>query len=537
VERIIDADMLGCKVTYRFGRFVLLLFWTAGNRIETNALTVPTLVVPQWSRRSFSRPFSWNRRHSNQDGSLAIIVSLSERQDDAYAEDDEMDSAEGQQRFGKRMIFRKSPLFQGRRQGLDNKRGRPKDDDDFVQDDERRSVEAKQGWFSRRRIFRKLPWFPTRKKMDPDEEKDQLPVVDPSRSTYTNIQNTKGIKKRVLPEGFLQRQLFRIKLFIQSNITRRYTIYVLECEQGKWYVGSTMDRKKRYRNHFQSRQGGSKWTKTYRPLRVDKEYRRVPARYYLGFEAQVTAEYMLQKGVQNVRGAMFTSVREYTLQDLDALVSFLGHHNELDYQDLKIQLRRDLMMGSSSSSSRSGSVVVRPPPRTITRTTPTTTSYPQEKSSRKSTIVPDSGGDDPIRTAAIEWNEGADELGEDGVDRSIFTARRGTMPQPKNQRGSSSSSSSSSTRGILPPAVRVPRSTATTSDPVTFSFSGTNACFNCGQSGHYMAECPELTQTICFNCGGTGHFKANCPNLPRCFFCGEVGHEKFDCKKFRQQYN
>ena len=95
-----------------------------------------------------------------------------------------------------------------------------------------------------------------------------------------------------------------------------------------------------------SSRGGSKWTRIHKPLRLAKEYRRVPADYYLGKEAQVTAELMLQHGINNVRGAMFAKPRNYTVDDVAALTGFLGHYNDLNYKKLGNVLEKELGVGT-----------------------------------------------------------------------------------------------------------------------------------------------------------------------------------------------
>ena len=128
---------------------------------------------------------------------------------------------------------------------------------------------------------------------------------------------------------------------IKENIRtklERYTVYVLECEEGKYYVGSTSNRKRRYNQH--ARRRGSQWTKTYAPLEIKKEYRRIPKKYLLGFESKVTAENMLLYGVNNVRGSMFCSTKDYHIGHLDALTKFIGHYNDLNYGKVKQRLRK-----------------------------------------------------------------------------------------------------------------------------------------------------------------------------------------------------
>jgi len=127
-----------------------------------------------------------------------------------------------------------------------------------------------------------------------------------------------------------------------SRRSKRYTIYVLECEHNKFYVGSTNNRKRRMKEHMSSR-AGSKWTKIHKPQKVVKEYRGIPSEFYLGKEAQVTAELMLKYGINNVRGAMFSHTGNYGIKELFALTGFLGHYNNIDYNDIKVILERDLI--------------------------------------------------------------------------------------------------------------------------------------------------------------------------------------------------
>jgi predicted GIY-YIG superfamily endonuclease len=127
-------------------------------------------------------------------------------------------------------------------------------------------------------------------------------------------------------------------------LRRRYSIYVLECEHNKFYVGSTTNRKRRMKEHMSPR-GGSKWTRIHKPKCMVQEYKRVPSQFYLGKEAQVTAELMLQHGINNVRGAMFSECRNYGTGDVSALTGFLGHYNNLDYNHVRNTL--DLQFSKS----------------------------------------------------------------------------------------------------------------------------------------------------------------------------------------------
>jgi len=132
---------------------------------------------------------------------------------------------------------------------------------------------------------------------------------------------------------------FRMKI---RQIVYRNTIYVLQCEDDKYYVGSTRNRKQRYRQHFENERGGSKWTRMHKPIKVIAEYKRIPTRYLMGMESQKTAEYMMEYGVNNVRGAAYCNSRQFTTADIPSLTGFLGHYNQLDYQELHTELRKVL---------------------------------------------------------------------------------------------------------------------------------------------------------------------------------------------------
>ena len=128
----------------------------------------------------------------------------------------------------------------------------------------------------------------------------------------------------------------RLRYVVHHN-----TVYVLELENGKYYVGSTADRRQRYREHFQGRRS-AKWTRLHPPLRVADERRRVPSRYLMGAESQLTSQMMLRHGVNNVRGAGLCRAQEFTTDDLTWLVSYLGHYNQLDYDQLYHELLKVL---------------------------------------------------------------------------------------------------------------------------------------------------------------------------------------------------
>ena len=80
-------------------------------------------------------------------------------------------------------------------------------------------------------------------------------------------------------------------------------IYILELEEGKYYVGKTNNPYFRLESHFNS--NGSEWTKKYKPIRVLKlnpncdDYD----------EDKITRKYMDKYGINNVRGGSFVSIK------------------------------------------------------------------------------------------------------------------------------------------------------------------------------------------------------------------------------------
>ena len=153
-------------------------------------------------------------------------------------------------------------------------------------------------------------------------------------------------KNKTNNNKYLEKAIYRWRGLTQKlrYAIHRNTIYVLECENGKYYVGSTKNRKQRYREHFDksNRKRGSKWTRLHKPIRVIAEYKRIPSRYLMGMESQKTSEWMFEHGVNNVRGAGFCVVKEFTTEDLGRLTTFLGHYNQLDYDSLGKELEKVL---------------------------------------------------------------------------------------------------------------------------------------------------------------------------------------------------
>ena len=80
-------------------------------------------------------------------------------------------------------------------------------------------------------------------------------------------------------------------------------IYIIQLEQGKYYIGKTNNPQFRLESHFNS--NGSEWTKIYKPLRVIE----VKPNCDDYDEDKITIQYMDKYGINNVRGGSFVSVK------------------------------------------------------------------------------------------------------------------------------------------------------------------------------------------------------------------------------------
>jgi predicted GIY-YIG superfamily endonuclease len=82
------------------------------------------------------------------------------------------------------------------------------------------------------------------------------------------------------------------------------SIYVLKCEKGKYYVGKTRGEvTSRFRQHL-TQDRGSSWTLRFQPERILAIYPDSED----SDENKVTKEWMKLKGIENVRGGLYTSI-------------------------------------------------------------------------------------------------------------------------------------------------------------------------------------------------------------------------------------
>ena len=93
----------------------------------------------------------------------------------------------------------------------------------------------------------------------------------------TKQQQNNGVGIRFFTK--LCRLFYMIKESVRTKL-EKCTVYVLECEEGKYYVGSTQNRKRRWKQHQRGR--GSQWTRLYKPLRVIREEKKNTTQILIG---------------------------------------------------------------------------------------------------------------------------------------------------------------------------------------------------------------------------------------------------------------
>lgn len=91
------------------------------------------------------------------------------------------------------------------------------------------------------------------------------------------------------------------------------TLYILECEGGKWYIGDTNNLPNTLLQHFTGQ--GPLWTRQYPPLRLVEQ--RIVAGPHV--TDNVTKRWMLVRGISNVRGGKYSRFQFSAEQLLELL--------------------------------------------------------------------------------------------------------------------------------------------------------------------------------------------------------------------------
>ena len=97
--------------------------------------------------------------------------------------------------------------------------------------------------------------------------------------------------------------MFKTKYQQEKDINAPTTIYKLNLENGKKYVGKTTDVDRRMDQHFSG--NGSKVTKKFKPI-DGKTIDEVPGFFSDDVEQEYTEDYIEKYGYNNVRGGYYT---------------------------------------------------------------------------------------------------------------------------------------------------------------------------------------------------------------------------------------
>ena len=166
------------------------------------------------------------------------------------------------------------------------------------------------------------------------------------------INNSKLLKNTLFLFIYQFLQAWKTFFYNLRNLSTMRYVYVLECEDNKYYVGSTYDLERRIKQHSNPR-GGSKWTKRYPYVKLHEKYIVWGAKNAIQKETQVTSEYMLQYGINNVRGAQLAGGDDFTIDDMELLRATLGHSLGMKYEEIETWIVNQLEGVKKSSLSPS----------------------------------------------------------------------------------------------------------------------------------------------------------------------------------------
>lgn len=105
------------------------------------------------------------------------------------------------------------------------------------------------------------------------------------------------------------------ELYAKENINQPKSIYKIECEKGKIYIGQTKDIDKRMEQHFSG--NGSKVTNKFKPIE-GKEIAVVPGYLAEKIEQKYTEKYIKNYGYDNVRGGIYVNSKTLTYNSYDS---------------------------------------------------------------------------------------------------------------------------------------------------------------------------------------------------------------------------
>jgi len=101
-----------------------------------------------------------------------------------------------------------------------------------------------------------------------------------------------------------------------THINRRWWLYILKLEDGKWYVGITSKTpEERFKEH-QLHKRGAYWTMKHKPLEIEltEDLGIVSRQHAETYESKITLTLMKERGLNNVRGGNLKDVEAYVVR-------------------------------------------------------------------------------------------------------------------------------------------------------------------------------------------------------------------------------
>lgn len=94
---------------------------------------------------------------------------------------------------------------------------------------------------------------------------------------------------------------------------RRWWLYILKLEDGKWYVGITSKSPEERLGEHKLGIRAAYWTMKHKPLEIEKfeDLGIVSKEYAEKYEARITRSLMRERGLNNVRGGDLRDTKEY----------------------------------------------------------------------------------------------------------------------------------------------------------------------------------------------------------------------------------
>ena len=117
---------------------------------------------------------------------------------------------------------------------------------------------------------------------------------------YKNLTNKNGDKIHK-PQNYINTGG---QLYSNNNENKYKSIYVIDCKDGKKYIGETENIDKRILQHFTG--NGSKVTQKFMPKKA-QEIDKVPGVIAKDIEHEYTKKYIKKFGYENVRGGRYTN--------------------------------------------------------------------------------------------------------------------------------------------------------------------------------------------------------------------------------------